>query len=66
MGEEVPVPMIPLILEHGENRIHVNRIDSMLYVWSELGSRRVPTRHCGLMLMYLTLIQLLRLDQISG
>ena len=46
---------------------HVKRINSMLYVWNGLGSRGVPTQHYGLMeLMYLTLIQLLRSDQIRS
>ena len=67
MGEEVPVPMFRLILERGGKQTHVKRIDSMLYVWSGLGRRRVPTQHCGLMeLMHVTLIQLFRSDQISG
>ena len=51
----VPVPMIRLILERGGKQIHVKRINSMLYVQSGLGSRRVPTKNYGLMgLMYLT------------
>ena len=67
MGEEVPVPMIRLILERGGKRNHVKRINPMLYVWSGLGSQSVPTQHCGLMeFMYLTLIQLLRSDQIRS
>ena len=67
MEEEVPVPMIRLILERGGKRIHVKRINSMLYVWCGLGSRRVPTHHYRLMeLLYLTLIQLLRSDQIRS
>ena len=66
MWEEVSVPMIRLILERGGKRIHVKRINSMLHVWSGLGSRRVPTQHYGLMeLMYLTLIQLLRSGQMN-
>ena len=58
--------MIRLILERGGKRIHVKRINSMLCVeW--VRKRRVPTQHCGLMeLMYLTLIQLLRSDQIRS
>ena len=60
-------PMFGLILEHGGKRIHEKRINSMLYVWSGLGSHRVPTQHYGLMeLMYLTLIQLLCSDQIRS
>ena len=47
--------MIRLILERGGKQIHVKRINSMLYVQSGLGSRRVHTQHYGLMeLMYLT------------
>ena len=65
--EEVPVSMFRLILERGGKQIHVKRINSTLYVWIGLGSRIVPTQHYGLMeLMYLTLIKLLRSDQISG
>ena len=57
--EEVLVPMMCLISERGGKQIHVKRINSMLYVWSGLGSRGVPTHHYRLMdLMYLTLIQI--------
>ena len=46
--EEVLVPMMYLVFERVGKQIHVKRINSMLYVWSMLRCRRVPTHHYGL------------------